>query len=293
MQAFLHFSTNQATEIFHEFVSSCHAICGGDDIHLLSASDHLGHAAFFGTSKAVDGDAMRNKAAALAIDCNVLSAPPRPKKLFLSDMDSTIITSESLDDIARLADLENEIAPITARAMAGEIDFEQALDERLLILKGKPKSLLDQVIADTTAFEGAKELVGTMCANDAHCLLVSGGFTFLTAHIKNMFGFHEDFANELAVDGESLAGFAHKPILDASAKLRLLRDYQAKFNLDIADIMTMGDGANDIPMLTEAGLGIAWQAKPLVKAQIGIQLSFSSLCGALFLQGYRESDILQ
>lgn len=234
---------------------------------------------------------MRAAGAEQQIDVNLLDSPPKIRPLMLCDMDSTIIKSESLDHLSELAGIAEQIVPITRRAMAGEIDFEDALSQRLAMLKDYPAALLDKIISDTHTFSGARQLVQTMRAHDATCLLVSGGFTFLTRHIADKLGFHQDFANDLAVEGDKLSGFAHPPILDSRAKVRVLNEFCDKLGITHDEALCMGDGANDIPMLETAGLGIAWQGKPLVRQHIALQLNHSTLCGALFLQGIAEKDI--
>lgn len=208
------------------------------------------------------------------------------------DMMQLIITGESLDDLSAMAGIGEAVASITARAMAGEIDFRQALAERLAMLKGEPAALLDKLVEETKAFDGAAELVATMRKFDATCLLVSGGFTFLTSDIANRFGFSDHFANQLALAGDKIAGYAEEPIMDSATKLQILNDYSTKLGISADGVMSMGDGANDIPMLEAAGLGIAWQGKPLVRQKIDLQLNHSTLCGPLFLQGISESEIV-
>ena len=226
-----------------------------------------------------------------SFDVNCLNADTRRKALLIADMDSTVIRQESLDHLALIAGKGEEITSITARAMAGELDFEAALDERLAMLAGEPAHLLDQVIAETTITAGAAELVGTMRAHGAYCYLVSGGFTFLTKPVAVQLGFHDHFANEMVLDGDKLAGAAGKPILDRDAKVSKLHSLIAGHGLTIEQAATIGDGANDIPMLTKAGLGIAWRAKEIVKKSVPYQLNHSSHCGGLFLQGYSEAEI--
>ena len=291
MQAFLHFSSSKSALPFESFVKDVAAQTGGHDLHILSRSEIIGQAAFFKINEPVDSERYRAAGDAVGIDVNLLHSAPHVKKLMLCDMDSTIITSESLDHIAELAGISEAVKPITARAMAGEIDFSQALIERLAMLKGAPASLLDDIVRNTHLFDGARELVATMRAQDATCLLVSGGFTFLTQHIKETLDFHAHYANELAVTGDQLDGYTKPPILDSSAKVRILNEYCERLGLTHQDAICMGDGANDIPMLQTAGLGIAWQGKPLVRETITTQLNHSSLCGALFLQGISETDI--
>ena len=291
MQAFLHFSSRQATpEIFDFMKETCQRFAG-EDYQILSRSDMLGGASICRLATPPALAPLRVEAASYGIDVNLLSEAPFVRKLMLCDMDSTIITGESLDELSAMAGIGDEVAAITARAMAGELDFRQALTERLAMLAGQPATMLETLIAQTDCFAGAAELVATMRQNDAHCLLVSGGFTFLTSDIAERLGFHEHHANELAIANGKITGKVTEPLVDSSTKLTILQRYCASLGLSSSQVMSMGDGANDIPMLEAAGLGIAWQAKPLVKERIAVQLSHSSLCGPLFLQGISEADI--
>ena len=222
------------------------------------------------------------------MDVNCLSAEGRQKQLLIADMDSTVIRQESLDHLAYIAGKGDEIAAITAAAMAGDLDFEQALDKRLSMLAGESAQLLEQVIAETTITDGAAELVGTMRANGAKCYLVSGGFTFLTGPISKTLGFHGHFANKLLIEGDKLAGSVEKPILDRDAKLVRLNALTSEFGLTTQDAATIGDGANDLAMLKAAGLGVAFEGKALLREQIDVQLNHTDLTGLLFLQGYHE-----
>ena len=291
MQAFLHFSSNQPHHKFMEFVNEIYITTAGMDLVILSQSETLGSSAFFRVQAPVTLATIRDEGHKRAIDVNFLSEAPYQRRLMLCDMDSTIITSESLDHLAELAGISEAVKPITARAMAGEIDFEGALHERLKMLKDYPASLLEELIDQTDSFTGARELVQTMRDKQATCLLVSGGFTFLTQVIGDKFGLHHHYANELSVTNGRLDGYAIPPILDSTAKVTKLNEYCQKLELDTADAICMGDGANDIPMLQSAGLGIAWQGKQRVRELIDTQLNHSHLTGALFLQGITEAEI--
>lgn len=291
MQAFLHFSAATTTDEIKAFIQEMMDSYQGVEQTWLSLSKEIGAAAFCEVPSMPSLAPLRNKASALGIDVNQLPDAPYLRKLMLCDMDSTIITGESLDELSELAGIGPQVAAITARAMAGDYDFRQALAERLALLTGTSAKLLDRLVAETKGFVGAGELVTTMRDHGAHCLLVSGGFTFLTQDIAARFGFHEHFANHLAIEDDKIAGYVCEPVIDKTAKLQILQDYSAKLHLTSAEVMSLGDGANDIPMLKAASLGIAWQAKPLVKSEIALQLSHSSLCGPLFLQGISEKDI--
>jgi len=292
MQPFLHFSSSSADDPIIEFFTEAAKAHGAADVTWLSRSAELGAAGFCEVSESVALEDWRIAGADIGCDVNLLARAPHKRALMLCDMDSTIITGESLDDLSAMAGIGEAVASITARAMAGEIDFRQALAERLAMLKGEPAALLDKLVEETKAFDGAAELVATMRKFDATCLLVSGGFTFLTSDIANRFGFSDHFANQLALAGDKIAGYAEEPIMDSATKLQILNDYSTKLGISADGVMSMGDGANDIPMLEAAGLGIAWQGKPLVRQKIDLQLNHSTLCGPLFLQGISESEIV-
>lgn len=292
MQAYLHFSSAHSNSQITDFMAEASARANGQDFITLSHSEALGAAGYCQTAEAIALSDLRAEAALIGVDVNLLPQAPYLRKLMLCDMDSTIITGESLDDLSAMAGIGEAVAAITARAMAGELDFKQALAERLGMLKDEPVALLERLIQETQAFDGAAELVATMRAHDATCLLVSGGFTFLTSDIAQRFGFSDHFANELAIEDGKIAGHADEPIIDSSAKLRILNEFCDRLSITHNEVMSMGDGANDIPMLEAASLGIAWQAKPLVKERIALQLSHSNLCGPLFLQGVHEKDIV-
>lgn len=216
----------------------------------------------------------------------------RRKLVLLADMDSTMIGQECIDELAAEAGVGERVAAITARAMNGELDFEAALRERVGLLKGLPTSVIDKVLADRiTLAPGAQALVATMRANGAYCALVSGGFTAFTQAIADKLGFHENRANTLLSDGGRLTGAPGLPILGQQAKVDALHDICQTRGLTPAEVMAIGDGANDLGMLKLAGSGVAAHAKPVVAAQVSLRLMHADLRGALWLQGYRAADL--
>jgi len=241
-------------------------------------------------SDMADLASLRQRASEQSTDINILPAEGRRKKLLIADMDSTIITSESLDDMARIAGLAEAIIPITKRAMRGELDFEAALDERVALLRGQPESLIDRALAEAELTGGAENLVRTMRAHGASCYLVSGGFTATTGPVAAMCGFHGHHANVLESEDGLLTGTVAKPVLDRDSKLVFLDHYCAEPGIARTDAVCVGDGANDLAMLQAAGLGVALNGKPLLRETVAVQLNHTDLNGLLYLQGYGEAD---
>lgn len=231
-------------------------------------------------------EALREIGDLQGIDVNIVPSEGRKKQLLIADMDSTIITSESLDDMARLAGIADDILPITTRAMCGELDFEQALDARLAQFAGKPASLVDEALAEVEFSGGATILVRTMRATGASCYLVSGGFTVITAPIAERCGFTGNHANHLEIEGGKLLGRVRKPILNSGAKARFLAHYCAELGIAPVEAACIGDGANDLYMLEAAGFGVAFHGKPMLRDKIPLQLNHTDLTGLLYLQGY-------
>ena len=215
----------------------------------------------------------------------------RRKQLLLADMDSTIVTTGTLDELAAHAGLKEEIAAITRRSMNGEIDFREALRERVAMLKGLALSALEATWERTEYMQGARELIATMRAHGATTALVSGGFTFFTGRVAAELGFHHHRSNVLLHDGERLTGEVAEPILDRDAKLSSLREFAATLGIGLEATAAVGDGANDLAMLRAAGLGVAFRAKPVVAAEARAQLRHAGLRGVLFAQGYRAEEI--
>ncbi len=217
----------------------------------------------------------------------------RKKKLILADMDSTIVTTETLDELAGHAGIKDKIAAITARAMNGELNFEDALRERVGLLKGLPASTLKTTLAETELCAGAETLIRTMRANGAVCILVSGGFTFFTSAIAGKVGFTQHHGNTLNMDGDRLAGTVADPILDKTAKLNYLYHYRRHLQLADDQTMAVGDGANDMPMLQEAGLGMAYRPKGILKENMHNCVFYADLTALLYAQGYTEAQFVK
>ncbi|MBX9823865.1 MAG: phosphoserine phosphatase SerB [Xanthobacteraceae bacterium] len=212
----------------------------------------------------------------------------RRKRLFLADMDSTMIGQECIDELADYVGLKAHVAAITERAMRGEIAFEPALRERVALLKGLPQTVAAEVIAQRIVLTpGGKTLVATMRAHGAYTCLVSGGFTLFTQTIGAMIGFDEDRSNILLVDGDAkLSGQVAEPILGKEAKLATLRELQQRLELLPEETMAIGDGANDIPMIEAAGLGVAYHGKPAVAEAAAARIDHGDLTALLYAQGY-------
>ena len=226
------------------------------------------------------------------IDAVVTPAANRRKRLLIADMDSTIVIGETLDELAHFAGVGAPVAAITARAMAGEIDFKGALRARVALLEGLNLAALEQTWAATRLMPGARALVATMRAHGAKTALVSGGFTFFTARVAERLGFDEHRANVLLDDGARLLGRVQEPILDRTSKRESLNELAAMQRSSLADCLAVGDGANDLEMIRAAGLGVAFHAKPIVAEAAAARIDHSSLRALLFMQGYRADEFL-
>jgi phosphoserine phosphatase len=229
----------------------------------------------------------------LPIDIVVQPIATRRKKLFLADMDSTMIGQECIDELADFAGLKAHVAGITERAMRGEIEFEPALRERVALLKGVPVSVVDEVLKTRIKpTPGGRELVMTMRAHGAYTCLISGGFTLFTNAVAAMIGFQENRANELIVRDGKFSGEVREPILGRAAKLQTLIDLTESFDLDDIDTLVAGDGANDLGMIQNAGLGVAYHAKPAVAAAAAARIDHGDLTALLYAQGYRREEFV-
>lgn len=220
-------------------------------------------------------------------DLAIQPAQGRRKALLLADMDSTMIGQECIDELADVAGVGDRVAAITARAMNGELDFHEALIERVGLLSGLPETVIAEVLAARiTDAAGAATLVATMRANGAWTALVSGGFTDFTGPIAKRLGFDENRANTLLSEDGVLTGHVALPVLGRQAKLDALHEIAAERGLAPADALAVGDGANDLDMIRAAGMGVALHAKPSVAAQAPIRIDHGDLTALLYLQGY-------
>ena len=227
------------------------------------------------------------------VDIVLQDARTRRKKMLLADMDSTMIQQECIDELADQAGVGDRVKDITARAMNGELDFEGALTERVGLLKGLPQSVIGTVLAERiTLMPGGRELVATMKANGGYAALVSGGFTDFTSVVATRLGFDENQANTLLSDNGLLTGAVARPILGREAKVAALQTISARLGLSENDVIAVGDGANDLGMLTRAGTGVALHAKPAVAAQCDVRINHGDLTALLYLQGYAQSDFV-
>lgn len=257
---------------------------------------HQNRVAEIGVDKKCSLEAMEQLREALKepkIDVFITPIEKRRKKVLIADMDSTIVVGETLDDLAEHAGIKDQIAEITARAMNGELDFHAAIEERVGLLRDLPGSALQKTVDAMKYNEGAATMVKTMKEYGTHCVLVSGGFTAFTKVVAKQLEFMNHHGNVLEINEDgSLRGRVRHPILDKNSKVAFLKQYAGMYDLKPEDCMTIGDGANDLPMLKMAGLGIGYKAKPNVAEELENLIVHGDLTAALYAQGYTDSDIL-
>ena len=242
---------------------------------------------------AVDEGALRAALDPLRVDVAMQRAGGRRRKaVLIADMDSTIVQGETLDELAGEAGIKDRIAAITTRAMRGELDFAEALTERVAALEGLDAAALDRTLAQTRVMPGAAALVAAMRANGAVCWLVSGGFTFFTGAVAERLGFSYSQGNTLEIADGKLTGRVVPPILDRDAKLAALGRAAAEAGVGADAVLAVGDGANDLAMIQAAGMGVAFQAKPAVREAARFQVNHADLRALLYFQGYRAGEIV-
>lgn len=224
------------------------------------------------------------------VDVVAQSIAERRKRLLVADMDSTMIEQECIDELADFVGIRDRISAITSRAMAGELDFEAALKERVALLAGVTLDQIETLLTRITLTSGARVLVATMRANGAHTALVSGGFTQFTQPVAERIGFHATFANRLVIVDHALTGAVMEPVQGREGKRAALAGLRTKLGLPRAATLAIGDGANDLDMLREAGLGVAYHAKPKVAEAAHARIDHADLTALLYAQGYRKDE---
>ena len=271
-----------------ETVEALRNAWGGGDAQWLSP----GEAAEFALEALPENvESVRADLQARGIDLAVQRAEGRQKRMLLADMDSTMIGQECIDELADMAGVGDRVKEITARAMNGELDFEGALTERVGLLKGLDTGVIDRVYAERIRFTpGGAVLIATMKAAGGYAALVSGGFTAFTEKVAEALGFDEHRANLLLEDAGRLTGDVARPILGREAKVAALDEITARLGIGDADVMAVGDGANDLGMLHRAGAGVALHAKPAVAAEADLRINHGDLTALLYLQGYARSE---
>ncbi|MGE5477209.1 MAG: phosphoserine phosphatase SerB [Bacteroidales bacterium] len=235
--------------------------------------------------------AARQCLGSLKVDVVAQAQAGRRKQLLVADMDSTMVVGETLDELAEYAGIKDKIAAITARAMNGELVFEDALRERIGLLDGLPESALAETWGRTALMPGAVTLVRTMKANGAYAVLVSGGFTYFTSRVREACGFDVDLGNRFIFKKGKLAG-VEDPILGRETKLSTLINTAGERQIPLSLAVAVGDGANDLDMIRAAGLGVAFHAKPVVAAEARVRVDHGDLTALLYAQGYGDHDFV-
>ncbi len=246
-----------------------------------------------GSNNAAWTEAVRATLCGAPVDAVVQSAEGRRKRLLIADMDSTLIEQECIDELADAVGLRAEVSAITKRSMRGEIDFESSLRERVALLRGLDVAAAMKVATERIVMtQGARRLVATMRGHGSTTAIASGGFTLFTGFVAQALGFERHYANTLVVEDGRLTGTLREPILGRDAKREILRAMRMERGLEAVETLAVGDGANDLAMLAEAGLGVAFRAKPKVAAAAEARIDHGDLTALLYLQGYTAAEFL-
>jgi phosphoserine phosphatase len=228
------------------------------------------------------------------VDAALLPTENRRKQILVADMDSTMINEECIDELADALGLKDQVSAITDRAMRGELDFGQALDTRVALLKGLERKVIEAVRRENiTLAPGGRALIQTMKAYGAYTSLVSGGFTLFADYFAKRIGFDEAVANVLLFENDALTGQVQKPIVDKNTKRERLTALAAERGMPLSQTIAVGDGANDLDMIRIAGLGVALHAKPAVAAEAQVRIDHADLTALLYLQGFTDEEIVR
>ena len=215
----------------------------------------------------------------------------RNRRLFAFDMDSTLIEGEVIDELAKLAGVADEVVKITASAMRGEMEFQESFRRRVALLRGLKETRVRELLETIPLVEGAEQLIGTLKMLGYKTAILSGGFNFFAQHLQRRLGIDYVFANDLDIVDGVVSGEVRTPIVDGARKAELLRQIAGQENISLDQVVAVGDGANDLPMLGIAGMGIAFRAKPLVRQTASHAVSFLGLDSLLYLIGVRDRDL--
>jgi phosphoserine phosphatase len=247
---------------------------------------------FSGLSLKVAEATVRHNFQGLPIDIIAQKSVNRQKKLLVADMDSTMVMGETLDNLSEFAGCRDKVAAITSLAMNGELSFVEALKQRVKLLEGLSLDNLKKTMAGVELTPGGKELVQTMKANGAVTMLVSGGFSYFTDQVRDLIGFDKAKGNNFEISEARLTGQVLEPVIDKYAKLVILKNFAAEYGIAVADTLAVGDGANDLPMIMAANVGVAYHAKPIVSKSARVSINHGDLTALLYIQGYKAKKFI-